>query len=146
MLLATAFGAGYSRVAPGTAGSAVGLALFFALQPLAPAWQLAATAALALVGVAVSTHVAKRVGNRDPAIVVIDEVAGIWASLLLLPLTPATVALGFVLFRLLDMTKPFPVRQLEALPWGLGIMADDLMAGLYANLLLRVIAQLVPLA
>jgi phosphatidylglycerophosphatase A len=69
-----------------------------------------------------------------------------WVSLLFLPFTPAAAVLGFLLFRLLDVRKPYPARQLEALPGGLGIMADDLMAGIYANLCLRVIALVVPLA
>jgi phosphatidylglycerophosphatase A len=70
--------------------------------------------------------------------VVVDEVAGMWTSLLLLPFTPAVVAAAFVAFRVMDVTKPYPARQLEALPGGWGIMSDDMMAGVYANLLVRV--------
>ena len=69
---------------------------------------------------------------------VVDEVVGQWVSLLLLPLTPLTVVLGFLLFRLLDVLKPWPARDFERLPGGWGIMADDVMAGIYANLLVRV--------
>lgn len=144
--LATGFGAGYSPVAPGTAGTAVGLLLFLPLSLLSPRAQLAATAVTLLLGVFVSTHVARRASLKDPGIVVIDEIVGLWVSLLFLPFTPALAALAFLLFRLLDMLKPYPARQLEALPDGLGIMADDVMAAIYANLLLRVIGQLVPLA
>jgi len=68
----------------------------------------------------------------------VDEVVGMWASLLFLPFTVGTAALGFVLFRILDVVKPYPARQLEDLPGGWGIMSDDLMAGVYANLALRV--------
>lgn len=146
MALATGFGAGRSPVAPGTAGTAVGLVLFLPLRGLEPHWQLLALAVLFGVGVSVSTQVARRIGKKDPGIVVIDEVAGIWATLLFLPWSPALALLGFLLFRLLDMVKPYPARQFEALPDGLGIMADDLMAGIYANLILRVIAGVVPLA
>jgi phosphatidylglycerophosphatase A len=145
-LLATGFGSGYAPVAPGTAGTAVGLLLFWPLQALAPTWQLAATGVLFVLGCAVATHVARRLNRKDPGVVVVDEIVGIWASLLWLPLTPQTALLGFLLFRLLDMVKPFPARQFEALPGGLGIMADDLMAGVYVNLILRVVAAIVPLA
>jgi len=74
----------------------------------------------------------------DAGVVVVDEVVGQWVSLLLLPLTPMTVVLGFLLFRLLDVLKPWPARDFERLPGGWGIMADDVMAGIYANLLVRV--------
>jgi phosphatidylglycerophosphatase A len=145
-LLATGFGSGYSPIAPGTAGSAVGLLLFLPLRMLPVSGQLAATVVVFVLGVYSGTHVARRASLKDPGIVVIDEVVGVWVTLLLLPFTPATAALGFLLFRLLDMVKPYPARQFEALPDGLGIMADDVMAGIYANLLLRVIGLVVPLA
>jgi phosphatidylglycerophosphatase A len=67
----------------------------------------------------------------------VDEVVGMWLSLLFLPFTPTTAAVAFVLFRVLDVFKPYPARQFEALPGGWGIMTDDVMAGIYANLLLR---------
>jgi phosphatidylglycerophosphatase A len=135
--IATAFGAGYSPVAPGTAGSAVGLALFWGLVQFPVTVQIAALAAVFLVGVAASTRLAREVGAKDPGLVVVDEVVGMWASLLFLPFTPATAAAGFLLFRVMDIVKPYPARELEDLPEGWGIMADDLMAGVYANLLLR---------
>ena len=136
--LATGFGSGYSPLAPGTAGSAVGLLLWWPLHALPLAQQLAAIALVSLAGVAAAGHVARRAGIEDPGIVVVDEIAGMWVSLLLLPLTPATAAAGFLLFRVMDVLKPYPARQFEQLPGGWGIMADDLMAGVYANLLLRV--------
>jgi len=144
--LATGFGSGYSPIAPGTAGSAVGLLLFVPLSLLPPLVQLAVTIAVFVVGVLASTHVARLLARKDPGVVVIDEVVGVWVSLLFLPFTAAVALLAFLLFRLLDMVKPFPARQFEALPDGLGIMADDVMAAVYVNLLLRVIAQVVPLS
>jgi phosphatidylglycerophosphatase A len=137
-MVATAFGAGYSPFAPGTAGSAVGLLLFWPLHHLPLGAQLAAVAALYFAGVAASTRVARGLGVEDPGLVVVDEVVGMWTSLLLLPFTPWTAAAGFVLFRVMDVFKPYPARQFESLPGGWGIMTDDLMAGIYANLLLRV--------
>jgi phosphatidylglycerophosphatase A len=82
--------------------------------------------------------VAARVGRKDPGVVVIDEIVGQWIALILIPLCLWTTIGAFLLFRLTDIVKPYPARQLEALPGGWGIVADDLMAGLYANLLLRV--------
>ena len=137
-VVATGLGSGYSPIAPGTAGSLVGLLLFWPLRNLPPAVQVAAVVVCFLLGTAAATSVARRVGIEDPGIVVVDEVVGMWTSLLFLPFTPFTAALGFVLFRVMDVWKPYPARQLEDLPGGWGIMADDLMAGVYANLALRV--------
>ena len=136
--VATAGGAGYFPVAPGTVGSAVGLILFYGLYQLPLALQVAATVLVSLAGIAAGTRVARDSGIEDPGIVVIDEVAGMWVSLLFLPLTPVTAVAGFLLFRVLDVVKPAPARQLEHLPGGWGIMCDDLMAGIYANVLLRI--------
>jgi len=135
--LATGLGAGYSPVAPGTAGSLVGLALFWAVHHLSLPGQAAATAVLFAAGVSAAAHVARRVGVEDPGLVVADEIVGMWVSLLGLPLSPVTAAAAFVLFRVLDVFKPYPARDLERLPGGWGIMCDDVMAGVYANLLLR---------
>jgi phosphatidylglycerophosphatase A len=135
--VATGLGSGYSPFAPGTAGSAVGLLLFWPLHQAPATMQVAAVAILFVVGVVASTRVARGVGIEDPGIVVVDEVVGMWTSLLFLPFTPATAVAGFVLFRIMDVFKPYPARQFESLPGGWGIMADDLMAGIYANLLLR---------
>lgn len=145
-LIATAFGAGYSPLIPGTAGSVVGLATFVALHRLSPLWQVIVTVAVCAVGVVAATYTATRVGKKDPGIVVIDEVVGQWISLLFLPFTPATACVGFVLFRIMDIVKPWPARDFEALPGGLGIMADDVMAGIYANLVLRIALLVVPFA
>ncbi len=136
--LATGAGAGYAPFAPGTAGSLLGLLLFWPLSRLPFAGEVGVTVALFLLGTLAATHMASRLGLKDPGIVVVDEVVGQWVSLLLLPLTPVTVALGFLLFRLLDVVKPWPARDFERLPGGWGIMADDVMAGIYANLLVRV--------
>jgi len=145
-LLATAMGAGYSPIVPGTAGSAVGVVTFWALSRLPPLVQVAATLALFVIGIAASSRTATLVGRKDPGIVVVDEVVGQWATFLFLPFGPWTAGLGFVLFRIMDVFKPWPARDLESLPGGLGIMADDLMAGAYANLLLRVGLLVVPFA
>jgi phosphatidylglycerophosphatase A len=136
-VIATGLGSGYAPFAPGTAGSAVGLALFWPLHHLPLAGQAVATALVFALGVAAATHVARRLGIEDPGLVVADEVVGMWVSLLGVPLTGLTAAAGFVLFRVFDVFKPYPARDLERLPGGWGIMCDDVMAGIYANLLLR---------
>jgi len=145
-LVSTAFGAGRSPVAPGTAGSLVGVVTFWPLQWLPFAAQLAAVIALFALGVYCSTRTAASTGLKDPGIVVVDEVVGQWIALLLLPFTPAVAALSFFLFRVMDVFKPWPARDLEHLPGGFGIMTDDVMAGVYANLLVRVVLGVVPLA
>lgn len=137
IVIATAFGAGFSPIAPGTAGSLVGLALYWPLQMAASPVQVAVTALTYLAGVAASSRLAQRLGRKDPGAAVIDEVVGMWLTMLFLPFTPATAVAGFLLFRVLDVFKPYPARQFEALPGGWGIMTDDVMAGIYANLLLR---------
>ena len=137
-LVATGLGSGYSPVAPGTAGSLVGLLLFLPLAGLAWPVQLAATAVVALVGTLAAGRVARELGRNDPGLVVVDEVAGQWITLLALPLTSVTALAGLLLFRVMDIVKPWPARDLERLPGGIGIMADDVAAGIYAHLLLRV--------
>jgi phosphatidylglycerophosphatase A len=136
-VVATGLGSGYAPFAPGTAGSLVGLALFWPVHHLTLAGQCVATALVFALGVAAAGHVARRSGIEDPGLVVADEVVGMWVSLLGLPLTGVTAAAGFFLFRVFDVFKPYPARDLERLPGGWGIMCDDVMAGVYANLLLR---------
>ena len=136
-LVATWLGSGYSPFAPGTAGSLVGVLLFLPLAGLAWPVQLAATTALTLVGVLAAGRAARLVGRKDPGLVVVDEVAGQWITFLALPVTPVTALAGFLLFRVMDILKPWPARDLERLPGGFGIMADDVAAGIYAQLLLR---------
>jgi phosphatidylglycerophosphatase A len=137
-VVATGLGSGYSPVAPGTAGSAVGLLLFWPLSGLAWPWQLAAVAILSLVGALAAGRVAGRLGLEDPGLVVVDEIAGQWLTLVALPFTPVTALVGFLAFRATDIVKPWPARDLERLHGGWGIVADDLAAGVYAHLLLRV--------
>lgn len=136
--VATGAGSGYAPIAPGTAGSAVGLLLFWPLSWLPFGWQVGVTVAAFALGTLAASEVAAQVGLEDPGIVVVDEVVGMWISLLLLPFTPTIAALGFLLFRLMDVLKPWPARDFERFPGGWGIMTDDVMAGVYANLLLRV--------
>lgn len=83
------------------------------------------------------------VGDKDPGVIVIDEVAGMTLSVLVLPLTPKVLLAGFVLFRVFDVVKPFPANRLQAVPGGVGVMIDDLVAGLYALVVLLVLRAIV---
>jgi phosphatidylglycerophosphatase A len=136
ILLATFFGAGYSPFAPGTAGSLAAIAIAIPLH--LPPWQFALLAALLFAPAVWAADVtARSLKLKDPGIVVVDEVIGQWIALTgARTLTWQTYLAAFLLFRLFDIWKPPPVRQLEALPGGLGINADDVMAGVYAALVL----------
>jgi phosphatidylglycerophosphatase A len=134
---ATAGPAGYSPVAPGTAGSAVGVLIYIATWRATLNQQLLLLLAITLAGIWAADAAARYFGKGDPSHVVIDEVAGQLLTFAGLAVGGPGILLGFLLFRLLDIIKPWPARQLESLHGGLGIMADDLMAAVYANLLLR---------
>lgn len=137
LAIATALGAGYAPKAPGTFGSAVGLLLWIALPKIL--WiQLLAIVLVAVAGSWSGSVAEQHFNKRDPGEVVVDEVAGMMVTLMLNPIAgPLWMLVAFVLFRAADIAKPFPVNRLERLPGGVGIMADDLMAGVYANLALR---------
>jgi phosphatidylglycerophosphatase A len=136
-LVATFFGIGRLRPGPGTWGSAATVLLWAALaHALAPALRVPVAIALVvvvtLVGIPAATQVARGSGRKDPQFVVIDEVAGQLVALIAVPLAWKSFLAGFILFRVFDIVKPPPVRQLEALPEGAGIVLDDVAAGLYA--------------
>ena len=144
VLLATAGGAGYVPFAPGTAGSAVGLVVYLLIRGWPPAWQAGLVLAISVIGVWASDVAARHFGREDPSEVVIDEVAGQLVTLLFTGAGPMAAVIGFVLFRALDVVKPWPARSFERFPGGIGIMADDLMAGVYGQLLLRGLAYVLP--
>jgi len=144
VLLATTGGAGYVPFAPGTAGSAVGLGVYLVTRTWPAEWQVALLLAVSLVGIWASGVTARQLGREDPGEVVIDEVAGQLATLCLTGAGVRGAVLGFLIFRALDIVKPWPANRFERLPGGLGIMADDLMAGLYGNLLVRAAAYALP--
>lgn len=137
VVIATSGGAGYFPIAPGTVGSAVGIVIYFLTRQWTPASQVTLLAAITVVGIWASHLAAEHFGKEDPGYVVIDEVAGQLTTLLLLNVGLAGAAAGFFLFRIFDIIKPWPARKFEDLPGGLGIMADDLMAGVYGWLMLR---------
>ena len=142
VIIATCFGAGYSPLAPGTVGAAVGLLpeLILAGWP----WIYGLVAALLFfVGVWASGVAEEAFGQHDSPRIVVDEAASIMVTFMGLALTPMTLLIGFVLNRLLDIVKPFPAYGAQSAKAGWGIMLDDLVAGIYGNLLLRLILAVV---
>lgn len=142
LLLATGLGSGYFPKAPGTAGSCVGILFYLLIHTLSPTAYAVTVVTFLFVAAWLATEAEKVFGTRDPQVVVIDEIAGVLVAMAFLPFSGPTVVTAFLLFRLLDIWKPFPCRWIERrAPAGWGIVGDDLVAGVYANLLLRLLGQ-----
>ena len=133
-MLASVFGAGYAPVASGTVGSFVTVVAIW-LLPLTPLRIAVALVVVTLIGIWAGSRVERLLGKKDPGVIVIDEVAGMLLSVILLPPTIPVLVTAFLLFRLFDIWKPFPARESQALTGGLGVMVDDLVAGVYALVL-----------
>jgi len=136
-ILATFFYIGYIPCAPGTVASAVGVLLYIVIESPFILY-ISAFLIITVLGFIVSGSVEKMLGMKDPACIVIDEVAGILLALFLLPLKWPVLIAAFILFRVFDIFKPYPVNKFENFKGGTGIMLDDLMAGLYTNLIMQV--------
>ena len=138
--LALGFGSGLAPVAPGTFGSLVGLAIALAMAPLGLAWNLVAVAVAVGVGIWICGESARRLGVHDHPAIVWDEVAGMMITMLAVPDAWWGAPLAFVLFRLFDIAKPWPIREIDhGLGGGMGIMLDDVLAGLFAALGLTIV-------
>ena len=136
-LLATFFGIGYLPLIPGTFGSLAGAAIYYFL------WKhelifYAVLFLVTLAGFGVCGRAETAFGEKDPRRVVIDEVAGVMIAFILVPFTWINAIVIFVLFRFMDIVKPYPIRKLEKMPGGAGIMLDDIAAGIYTNLLFQI--------
>ena len=146
-LAATFFGIGFLRPGPGTWASLVTAALWWATAGLLVQggqqsfYATVAACGVIILGIPVSSIVARESGVADPGHVVIDEVAGQLIALIAVPLRWQYVLASFILFRGFDILKPPPLRQLEKLPGGIGIMLDDVGAGVYANIIVQVLAH-----
>lgn len=142
LLIATWFGCGYFPWGPGTAGSAAAILIAAALHygaRLERPTLMVCSAVLLAPAIWSATETARLVGRKDPGLVVVDEVLGQWITLLGAAVHDwKTLLVGFVAFRLFDIWKPWPVRQFEKLPDGVGIVADDVAAGVYGALLLAI--------
>lgn len=140
-LLSTFFYIGYLPFIPGTFGSLAGIIIFIVTQgnnlP-----HLLLTLSIIIIGFWVSGKTEEVMGRKDPPCVVIDEVCGMLVSLLFIPYDPRILIIAFIFFRILDTLKPFPSGRLERYKGGIGIMADDLIAGVYTNLILQVVLRL----
>ena len=151
VFLATAGYSGYFPIAPGTVGSAVGLVVYAALRQAQPVTglplavlEVVAIAAVFFVGIWAGTVSENHFGGTDPGPIVLDEVVGMLITVAFIPVGLSAAIAGFFLFRIADIIKPFPARRFEALHGGLGVMADDAMAAIYANLALRLLMFLLP--
>jgi len=136
---------GYFPIAPGTAGSLAALVLFAFVRWLGmPALEIATIVVVFAGGIWAANATEHVLGRKDPGAIVIDEVLGMLMTLALLPVSTLGIFVGFVLFRLFDVVKPFPAGRMEHLKGGPGVMLDDAVAGIYAHISLRLLALLVP--
>lgn len=143
--IATAGFVGRVPLVPGTAGSAAGLGLYALLHQIdGPRLEGIAIVMILVLGIWSAGTAERLLGTKDPGPVVIDEVLGMLISLAFLEVTLAGALVGFVLFRIFDVVKPYPARRLERLPGGFGVMLDDAMAALYAHGAMRLLVALLP--
>ena len=139
VFVATGCYAGYVPKAPGTAGSLVAIPLCYLVSRLDPAEAILFILLFAALAVWVSGAAEKLFDEKDSGLIVIDEIAGMTVTLFFVPWTVTTVVLGFLLFRIMDIVKPFPIRKLESgLSRGWGVVGDDVLAGIYAHVILRI--------
>jgi phosphatidylglycerophosphatase A len=144
VLIATVGGLGYAPIAPGTFGSAAGILIYWLTRNWPASWQIAIIALVTAAGVWAATRAEKHFGKEDPGPVVIDEVAGQLVTLALTGAGLTATILAFFVFRVLDIIKPYPANRFERLHGGTGIMADDLMAGVYGCALVHLAMRYVP--
>ena len=146
-ILATSGGAGYSPVAPGTAGALVASAVAFLLQHYVNTslytWILIALIVVFTILGILATNQVEPAWGKDPSRVVIDESVGQWIAYLFIPFGLTNLILGFVLFRLFDIWKPLGIRKMEQLKGGYGVMFDDVLAGVYANIVLQLLVTFI---
>ena len=141
VFLATGFYIGKIPLAPGTFGSLIGLPLCFLLAEIQLSAAIIAVLLIIALAIWISNVAERTLERKDPGCIVIYEIAGMVVTLIGLPFNLTTATIGFILFRILDILKPFPIRILDKrLPGGLGIVADYVVAGIFANLLIRILA------
>jgi len=129
---------GRAPIAPGTAGTVVGVLLYLLFKDLGTPGYGAACISVIAIGTWAAGHADRMFGTKDDSTIVIDEIAGFLVALFIIPFTWGSVAAGFLIFRAFDIVKPWPLRRLERIPGGLGVMLDDLGAGVYTNIVLQV--------
>lgn len=142
ILISSVFYLGYSPVAPGTVGTIGGVLAFYLISGFSDLFYFCFLVALIMLSVWVSEIARLALDDPDPRSIVIDEVCGFFVTMILIPPTIVNVVLGFLFFRFFDILKPPPARKSEALRGGVGIVADDVVAGIYANILLQIFSRL----
>lgn len=140
-LISTFFGTGYLPFIPGTFGSAAGMALYFIIRHNSLLYACVLLV-ITILGFWTAGKAAKIFNQKDPRCVVIDEAAGMLISLMFIPYDLKWVITGFLVFRLMDTLKPFPAARIERLHGSLGIMGDDIIAGIYTNIVLQIVLRL----
>jgi len=145
VFIATVGYCGYFPIAPGTVGSAAGLVFYLLVWwTQSPLVEIGLILGLFALGTWAGTVTERYLGGVDPGPIVLDEVVGMLITLALIPVGVSAAIVGFFLFRLFDVIKPYPAGRLESLHGGLGVMADDAMAAVYANISLRLLMWLAP--
>jgi phosphatidylglycerophosphatase A len=140
-LLATGFGVGYSPIAPGTLGTLVAIPVYYFLSEIPfPLYEITLTGFF-FVAVWASENAEKYFAKKDDTKIVIDEMIGFFITMLWVTKTPLFILAGFVLFRFFDILKPFPIRRFEKAKGGFGVVLDDVLAGIYANIILQIISS-----
>ena len=140
LFLATGGYLGHVPIAPGTFGSLPGLLICLGMSGISLRYAILFALVLTGVAIGIAQQAKELIGGKDPSSIVIDEIAGMTVTLLGIPLTPFSLILGFLAFRGFDILKPFPIRLLDQkVPGGAGIVLDDVMAGVYGNLLIRIV-------
>lgn len=129
-------------VAPGTAGTVLGVLLAVLLRDTVYCWYALATAVVASIGTWAAGEADALLGTKDSPTIVIDEIAGFLVAMFIVPFTWWAVAAAFVLFRIIDILKPWPLKRLQDIPGGMGVMLDDIGAGIYTNVILQVLMQM----
>jgi phosphatidylglycerophosphatase A len=145
LILAAGLGAGFSPIIPGTAGTVVAVPIYYFLFRISsPVYEITLLAFFFL-SVYVSEKAQQHWGKKDDRRIVIDEIMGFLITMLWVPSTPFTIISGFILFRIFDILKPFPIRRLEDVKGGYGVVLDDVLAGVYANIVLHLMQVLMVL-
>lgn len=138
VFLGTGFGIGYFSLAPGTAGTVIGIFFFWCFSKFSPLLYLTTTIAFIFLSAWIAEGAEKILQKKDAPPIVIDEISGFLVTMLLIPWSLFNVGVGFILFRFFDIIKPFPARWIDRnLPGGWGIVLDDVVAGIYVNLILH---------
>ncbi len=145
LVLATGFGVGYSPVAPGTLGTLIAIPVYYFLSNISSPIYEITLIGFFFLSVWISENAEIFFGKKDDQRIVIDEMIGFLITMLWVPKTILFVTIGFFLFRLFDILKPFPIRRLErGLKGGFGVVLDDVIAGVYANIILHLVGRIYP--